>query len=115
MDLAERLLGSVGIVVRVAEPALDAVTGLSGSGPAYFFLVAESMIEAGVLDDPAVDAAFGLHLVQSLPVGVVVGELWQSAAERRPTEDFARILDLAAEAAGVTLPGRNSQPRGGKS
>jgi pyrroline-5-carboxylate reductase len=49
LDLAERLLGAVGIVVRVGEPALDAVTGLSGSGPAYVFLVAEAMIEAGVL------------------------------------------------------------------
>ena len=49
LDLAERLLGAVGIVVRVGEPMLDAVTGLSGSGPAYIFLVAEAMIEAGVL------------------------------------------------------------------
>ena len=49
MDLAERVLGAVGVVVRVPEPLLDAVTGLSGSGPAYVFLVAEAMIEAGVL------------------------------------------------------------------
>lgn len=46
---AEEILGSVGCVARVSESVMDAVTGLSGSGPAYVFLVAEAMIEAGVL------------------------------------------------------------------
>ena len=49
MAWAEEILGAVGVVVRVPETALDAVTGLSGSGPAYLFLVAEAMVEAGVL------------------------------------------------------------------
>ncbi len=46
---AEEILSAVGVVVRVPEKQLDAVTGVSGSGPAYVFLVAEALAEAGVL------------------------------------------------------------------
>ena len=45
---AEGVLGAVGTVARVDEGDLDAVTALSGSGPAYLFLVAEALIDAGV-------------------------------------------------------------------
>jgi pyrroline-5-carboxylate reductase len=44
---AEGVLRAVGEVVRVPEDCLDAVTGVSGSGPAYLFYVAQALIEAG--------------------------------------------------------------------
>ncbi len=47
--VAEELLGYVGKVLRLPESHLDAVTATSGSGPAYFFLLAEAMIEACIL------------------------------------------------------------------
>ncbi|HEY7196574.1 MAG TPA: pyrroline-5-carboxylate reductase [Gaiellaceae bacterium] len=46
---AEDVLSHLGRTVRVSEDYLDAVTAVSGSGPAYFALLAESMIEAGIL------------------------------------------------------------------
>ncbi|HLY33999.1 MAG TPA: pyrroline-5-carboxylate reductase [Jatrophihabitantaceae bacterium] len=49
LAIAESLLAAVGRVVEVPESQLDAVTALSGSGPAYFFYLVEAMIDAGIL------------------------------------------------------------------
>jgi pyrroline-5-carboxylate reductase len=49
LKLAEEALSHVGGVVHVPERYMDAVTAVSGSGPAYFALLAEAMIEAGIL------------------------------------------------------------------
>ncbi len=87
---ASSVLGAVGDVVTVPEPALDAVTGLSGSGPAYVFLLLEAMIEAGVLNGLPRDVA------QRLATQTVVGA-GRLAAE---TGD-----DPAALRAAVTSPG----------
>jgi pyrroline-5-carboxylate reductase len=49
LALAEEALSHLGAVVRVPERYMDAVTAVSGSGPGYFALLAEAMIEAGIL------------------------------------------------------------------
>jgi pyrroline-5-carboxylate reductase len=49
LEIAEELLGYVGKVIRLKESQQDAITATSGSGPAYFFLLAEAMIEACIL------------------------------------------------------------------
>lgn len=57
VDWAESVLSSVGLVVRVAEDQMDAVTAVAGSGPGYLFLFAEALlaaaIEQGLPDDIA--------------------------------------------------------------
>src|SRR5581483_4544552 len=49
LDRAGTVLRAVGDVVEVPEEAMDAITAVSGSGPAYYALLAEAMIEAGIL------------------------------------------------------------------
>jgi pyrroline-5-carboxylate reductase len=49
LERTEAILAPVGKVLRVPESQLDAVTALSGSGPAYFFYLVEAMIDAGIL------------------------------------------------------------------
>jgi pyrroline-5-carboxylate reductase len=89
LDWAERILGGVGLVVRVDEGDLDVVTGLSGSGPAYVFLVAEALIDA------AVAAGLAPDLASTLTSQLLVGSA-KLLAERG---------DPAALRAMVTSPG----------
>jgi len=90
LDWAQGVLSAVGTVVRLPERYLDAVTGLSGSGPAYVFLMAEALIDAGV--------AVGLQrdVSRELVVGTLLG------AARLLAETGAEPAVLRAE---VTSPG----------
>ena len=65
LAVAEELLGAVGRVIRLPEAQQDAVTATSGSGPAYFFLLAEAMIEACILLGLSRDVASDL-IIQTM-------------------------------------------------
>jgi pyrroline-5-carboxylate reductase len=80
----------VGTVVRVSEAQLDAVTGLSGSGPAYVFLVAEALVEAGVL------VGLPREVAEVLAVQTLRGSSELLAREARPAAELR---------ADVTSPG----------
>ena len=100
LDLAERLLGAVGTVVRTGEGALDAVTGLSGSGPAYVFLLVEALVEAGVAEGLPRD------LATTLAVGTLVGSaalLDDGAAGERPAP--AALREAVTSPGGTTAAG----------
>jgi pyrroline-5-carboxylate reductase len=70
LAVARTLLGAVGKVVTVPESQLDAVTALSGSGPAYFFYLVEAMIDAGVL--LGLPRALAAELIVQTAVGSAV-------------------------------------------
>ncbi len=67
VDTAEAILKATGMTVRTEEHSLDAVTALSGSGPAYVFLVAEAMIQSGI------EIGLGHDLSRKLAVQTVLG------------------------------------------
>jgi pyrroline-5-carboxylate reductase len=83
LETARRVLGAVGEVVVVPERLLDAVTGLSGSGPAYVFLLAEAMIEAGVLNGLPRDVATTLVHGTIRGAGVMLTDSGETAEQLR--------------------------------
>jgi len=93
--LAEQVLSTTGVCVWVAsEPDIDAVTALSGSGPAYFFRLAELMAEAGVALGLAPDVARRLAAQTLAGAGQLV------AAEKEP--DLARMRAEVTSKGGTT-------------
>jgi pyrroline-5-carboxylate reductase len=83
LAFAETVLSSIGVVVRLPERLLDAATGLSGSGPAYVFLVAEALIEAGVLEGLEREAARVLAVQTVLGAARMLDETGESAEALR--------------------------------
>jgi pyrroline-5-carboxylate reductase len=94
LDVVEELLSTVGRVVRVPESQQDAVTALSGSGPAYFFLVVEALVDAGVL----------LGLPRDVARDLVVQTAVGSAAMLRDTGSHpVELRDAVTSPGGTTI------------
>ncbi|ORB73982.1 pyrroline-5-carboxylate reductase [Mycobacterium scrofulaceum] len=101
------LFDSVGGVLTVPEAQMDAVTALSGSGPAYFFLMVEALVDAGVAAGLSREVA--TDLTAQTMAGSAAMLLERMDAERRPAEGEgpAPRVDAAATQlrATVTSPG----------
>jgi pyrroline-5-carboxylate reductase len=96
LALAEALLRKLGDVVRVAEPLLDAVTALSGSGPAYAYVFLEALTEAGVRE--GLDA----HTARRLATQTLLG----AARMVAQTGDHPALLrERVASPGGTTIAG----------
>jgi len=83
LDWAESILSAVGLVVRVDEADLDAVTGLSGSGPAYVFHLAEGLTAAGVAAGLSPDIADALTRQTLLGAATLLSESGEDPAVLR--------------------------------
>ncbi|MGY1630160.1 pyrroline-5-carboxylate reductase [Geodermatophilus sp. SYSU D01186] len=94
LDEAEALLAAVGRVCRVPESQQDAVTALSGSGPAYFFYLVEAMIDAGIL----------LGLPRTLAADLIVQTALGSAVMLRDSgEHPVQLREAVTSPGGTTI------------
>lgn len=95
-EIAEKLLGAVGTVSRVPEKLIDAVTGVSGSGPAYIYTVIEALADGGVL--------MGLPKADAL---LLAAQTVSGAAEMvlQTGKHPAELRDMVTSPGGTTIAG----------
>lgn len=101
---AKRMLESVGKAVEVPEALMDAVTGLSGSGPAYVFVFIEALADGGVRVGLPRDQATLLAAQTVLGAAKMLLE-----TEEHP----GRLKDMVASPGGTTIAGLHALERGG--
>lgn len=96
LALAQKLFDAIGISVVMQESHLDAVTGLSGSGPAYLFLIVEALIDGGVAMGLPRDVAQALVLQTVIGAGRMVLE-----TGKHPSQ----LKDMVTSPGGTTIKG----------
>ena len=104
LKTAQRLFESVGKTVVVDESLMDAVTGLSGSGPAYVFLFIEALADAGVKMGLPRSIALLLSTQTCLGAAKMVSETG---------EHPAKLKDMVTSPGGTTISGLHSLEAGG--
>jgi pyrroline-5-carboxylate reductase len=102
--LVDHLLNAVGVAFQLPEPLLDAVTGLSGSGPAFVYLMIEALSDGGVRMGLPRDVATALAAQTVLGAAKMVLE----------TQAHPGVLkDMVASPGGTTIAGLHALERGG--
>ena len=101
---AKRIFDAIGMTVILDEELLDAVTGLSGSGPAYVFLIIEALADAGV------KMGLSRHHSQTLAAQTVLGA---AKLLLETGEHPGRLKDMVASPGGTTISGLHTLEAGG--
>jgi pyrroline-5-carboxylate reductase len=101
---AKRIFDSVGITVVLDESQLDAVTGLSGSGPAYVFLILEALSDAGV------KVGLSRRTAQLLAAQTVLGS---AKLLLETNEHPGRLKDMVTSPGGTAITGLHTLEAGG--
>ncbi|MBI4764898.1 MAG: pyrroline-5-carboxylate reductase [Deltaproteobacteria bacterium] len=103
-DLAESLFKAIGETVRVEESQLDAVTGLSGSGPAYVFHILEGLTEGGVK----------MGLARSVALKLAIQTVWGSSQMARKLEwPLSQLKEMVTSPGGTTIYGLHVMEKAG--
>lgn len=104
LEAAKRIFDAVGITVILEESALDAVTGLSGSGPAYVFLILEALSDAGV------KVGLSRRNSQLLAAQTVLGS---AKLLLETNEHPGRLKDMVTSPGGTAITGLHTLEAGG--
>ena len=116
LEQAADIFRGVGAVLTVPESQIDAVTAVSGSGPAYFFLFLEALVDAGVAS--GLSRAVATELAVQTLAGSAAMVLERTHAEQsgpggRPDTSAAELRALVTSPGGTTAAGLRELERGG--